>query len=78
MKFNELFNELMLEAEVTEHDPLFKQALEILKDLKTKSPNAYAKLMARLNDIGSHIPATKSYKLPKDPEDASWVVSMNK
>ena len=73
MKFNELFNELMGEAMHGEDQELFQQALEILQDLKAKSPNTYAKLMARLNDIGSHKPATKTIKLSSNPKDASWV-----
>lgn len=78
MKFDELYNELMNES-MEENDPLFKQALEILKVIKAKSPNAYDKLMDRLNALGS-MPskATKTYNLPEDPDDASWVVSMEK
>jgi hypothetical protein len=76
MKFDDLYNELMLEAEVSENDPLFKQAIEILNIIKAKNPNAYAKLLGRLNDL-SRIPSTptKTYKVPEDPEDASWIVS---
>lgn len=78
MKFDELYNELMNES-MEENDPLFKQALEILKVIKAKNPNAYDKLMDRLNALGG-VPskATKTYNLPEDPEDASWVVSMEK
>ena len=80
MKFNDLYNELMFEN-ILENDPLFKQALQILQDLKTKSPNAYAKLMDRLNALsvpqighGTH----KTYKLSNDPNDDSWIVSAKK
>lgn len=73
MKFNELFNELMGEAMHDEDRDLFQQALEILQDLKAKSPNAYAKLMARLNDLGSHRPSAKTIKMSTDPRDASWI-----
>lgn len=73
MRFNELFNELMGEAMHDEDRDLYQQALEILQDLKAKSPNAYAKLMARLNDISSHRPSAKTIKLSTDPRDASWV-----
>lgn len=73
MRFNELFNELMGEGMHEEDRDLYQQALEILQDLKAKSPNAYAKLMARLNDIGSHRPAAKTIRMSSDPRDASWV-----
>lgn len=73
MKFNELFNELMGEAMHGEDNALFQQALEILQDLKAKSPNAYAKLMARLNDIGSHRPVAKTIKMSTNPKDTSWI-----
>ena len=76
MRFDDLYNELMLEN-VSENDPLYKEALRILQDLKMRSPNAYVKLMDRLKALG--VPemghGTKSYKLPEDPEDASWIVS---
>ena len=75
MKFNDLYNELMFEN-VEENDPLFKQALEILDTIKAKNPNAYAKLLQRLNALSSPLStATKSYKVPEDPEDASWIAS---
>lgn len=73
MRFNELFEELMGEAMHDEDRDLFQQALEILQDLKAKSPNAYHKLMARLNDMGSHIPASRTIKMSTDPRDASWI-----
>lgn len=73
MRFNELFNELMGEGMHDEDRDLFQQALEILQDLKAKSPNAYAKLMARLNDISSHKPVAKTIKMSSDPRDASWI-----
>lgn len=75
MKFDDLYNELMFEN-VSEQDPLFKQALRILQDLKAKSPNAYSKLIDRLNALSAPLStATKTYKVPADPEDASWIVS---
>lgn len=62
-----------------EQDELFKQALDILKDLKRRSPKAYAKLMDRLNALSTPpSEATKTYKMSEDPEDSSWVLSMNK
>lgn len=73
MRFNELFNELMGEAMHEEDRDLYQQALEILQDLKAKSPNAYAKLMARLNDIGSHRPVAKTIKMSTNPKDTSWI-----
>lgn len=73
MKFNELFEELMGEAMHDEDRDLFQQALEILQDLKAKSPNAYARLMARLNDMGSHMPSTKTIKMSTNPRDTSWI-----
>ena len=78
MKFDDLYNELMFEN-ISENDPMFKQALKILQDLKAKSPNAYAKLMDRLNALSSPpSTATKTYQVPEDPEDASWIVSAKK
>ena len=75
MKFDEMYNELMFEAEVSENDPLFKQALEILDIIKAKNPNAYAKLLGRLNDL-SKVPSTPTKSTnPEDPEDASWIAS---
>lgn len=75
MKFNDLYNALMFES-VEENDPLFKQALEILDIIKDKNPNAYAKLLQRLNALNGPLSmATKSYKVPEDPEDASWIAS---
>jgi hypothetical protein len=75
MKFDDLYNELMFEN-VSEQDPLFKQALSILQDLKAKSPSAYAKLIDRLNALSAPpSSATKTYQVPEDPEDASWIVS---
>jgi len=73
MKFNELFEELMEEAMHEEDRDLFQQALEILNDLKAKSPKAYAKLMARLNDISSYKPSAKTIKMSTNPEDTSWI-----
>lgn len=73
MKFNNLYNELMGEGMHEEDRDLYQQALEILQDLKAKSPNAYAKLMVRLNDIGSHRPSAKTIRMSSDPRDASWV-----
>ena len=52
---------------------LFQQALKILKELKDKSPNAYAKLMARLNDMSSKRPSTKTIRMSPNPEDSSWI-----
>lgn len=75
MRFNDLYNELMFEN-VSENDPLYKEALKILQELKMRSPNAYVKLMDRLNALS--VPpstATKTYQVPEDPEDASWIVS---
>jgi|LakMenEpi03Aug12_release.lakeMendotaPanAssembly.Ray.scaffolds.fasta_scaffold520036_2 hypothetical protein len=75
MKFDDLYNELMFEN-VSVQDPLFKQALSILQDLKAKSPNAYAKLMDHLNALSAPPSrATKTYQVPEDPTDASWIVS---
>ena len=52
---------------------LFQQALKILKELKDTSPNAYAKLMARLNDMASQRPSTKTIRMSPNPEDSSWI-----
>jgi hypothetical protein len=73
MRFNDLFRELMGEAMHDEDRDLFQQALEILQDLKAKSPNAYARLMARLNDTGSHKPSARTIRVSSNPEDTSWI-----
>ena len=64
MKFDKLYEQLIGEAMHDEDRDLFQQALEILQDLKAKSPNAYAKLMARLNDMSSQRTSTKTIRCP--------------
>ena len=73
MKFDKLYEQLIGEAMHDEDRDLFQQALEILQDLKSKSPSAYAKLMARLNDMSSQRPSTKTIRMSPNPEDASWI-----
>lgn len=73
MKFDKLYEQLIGEAMHDEDRDLFQQALEILQDLKAKSPSAYAKLMARLNDMSSQRPSTKTIRMSPNPEDASWI-----
>jgi ribosomal protein S3AE len=73
MKFDKLYEQLIGEAMHDEDRDLFQQALEILQDLKAKSPNAYAKLMARLNDMSSQRTSTKTIQMSPNPEDASWI-----
>ena len=78
MKFDALYEELMEEASGTkDNEPLFRRALEVLLALKKKDPAAYDKVLQRINDITSYKP-TKSIQLSSDPEDSSWVPSLNK
>ena len=73
MKFDKLYEQLIGEAMHDEDRDLFQQALEILQDLKAKSPSAYAKLMARLNDMSSQRPSTKTIRMSPNPEYSSWI-----
>jgi len=55
MKFNDICNSILKEdADSMGTDHLTQQAMEILDQLKAKSPNAYDKLIERLNQIAQN------------------------